>query len=92
MSEPQVSIIVISGPFTAAELAEVVALIRRIDDTRPGSIFQITAVNPDATLEEAEHLMREVLPPKPGRETALKVWRGYPPESSEPSQPVKKGT
>lgn len=74
MDEPDISAVVVHGQFTVAEYGEVVALLRAIDGrhTDPERHFEIVAVDAGkGPIETGVELLREVLPPKPGRQTRL---------------------
>lgn len=58
------------GPFTAAEVAEFVALLRRIDDAKPTSVYRLV-IEDTRSMDEAERFMADVLPAVPGRVTTL---------------------
>lgn len=61
----------ITGDFTESEFAEVCALLRRLDNARPTGRFRITVNDPDATLGDAEEVMRRSLPEQEDRRTTL---------------------
>jgi len=62
--------IIITGDFTEAEFAALVAALRRLDDARPTARFGITRFDTAATsLELAEVLLREAVPEQPHRRT-----------------------
>lgn len=61
----------ISGPFTDEEVAQFIALLRRIDDANQTAIYVLTVADPDATMDESERLVREALPPLPERATSF---------------------
>jgi len=54
--------VLIKGDFTDAEFAEVVALIRRIDNARPEGLFQVLVNNPGDTIEESLRRLRVAFP------------------------------
>lgn len=63
--------ILIRGDFTDAEFAELVAVIRRLDDRRPDARFELVAVDPTRPSDVVEQVLRESLPPQPGRTTTV---------------------
>jgi hypothetical protein len=62
---------IITGNFNDLERATLVALIRHMDGQRPDLECHITAFDPRASLAEAEHDVRKLLPPRLGRETVF---------------------
>jgi hypothetical protein len=78
MGDDTIREIVLRGPFSAADFAEITALLRRIDARNPSGTYQIIAENRTVTLEEMERQMREVLPPDPGRVTVITTIRTAP--------------
>lgn len=65
--------IVLSGPFTDADFAELVAVVRRIDERHPGERFEVIAIDADGSLEHGARLLAKALPPAPDRTTA--IWK-----------------
>jgi hypothetical protein len=61
--------IIIRGDFTDAEFAELVALIRRLDDRRPNARFELIGIDPTQSSTGAEQVLRDALPDQPGRHT-----------------------
>ena len=61
----------VRGPFSADDLAEIVALIRRMDERNPTAVFEIYAIDPTEALFEAKRLMADILPPQDGRQTTI---------------------
>lgn len=61
--------IAIRGPFTDADLAEIIALIRIIDDRNPAGHFELAAVDPEASAMEMAQRIEKALPPRKGRRT-----------------------
>lgn len=65
--------IVVRGDFTDAEFTRLVALIRLMDEARPGAFFEIVAVDPaQHSMEIADLILRGALPPMAGRETTFR--------------------
>ncbi len=70
----------ITGPFEAFELGEIAALLRHIDNRNrnPDRFYAISirgGPEADQTLEEAERVMRTILPEAPERHTVITVHR-----------------
>jgi hypothetical protein len=59
----------ITGPFTDSDLAEIIATLRRLDSDQ--KLFVVTILDADASMDQGEHLIRELLPPLPERTTAF---------------------
>jgi hypothetical protein len=62
---------IITGNFNDLERATLVALIRHMDGQRPDLECQILSFDPNISLAEAEHGVRQTLPPRLGRETVF---------------------
>jgi hypothetical protein len=71
--------LIIDGPFTDAELAEFIALVRRIDAANPTAVYRMEIADPDGSTEEGERLLRAALPPQHDRMTefARATFPGY---------------
>jgi hypothetical protein len=69
--------IVIKGDFTEAEFAALVAQIRQLDQARPDARFEITLLDPQRTLMDAQPLIRQVLPELPDRITSFVTVRDH---------------
>lgn len=69
MADPQTRSIKLTGPFTDADIAEFVALLRRIDDANPGSVYALVVTDPGKSMDEAERFIANMLPPLPSRAT-----------------------
>lgn len=68
--------IVIRGDFSEAEFTQLVALIREMDQARPGTFFEIVAVDPTAnSLEIADQLLRGAMPKRDDRHTDWFVFK-----------------
>ena len=65
--------IVIRGPLTDSDFAEIVALIRTIDDRHPTDHFEVAAVDPQATAMEMAQRVQDALPARLNRETTITV-------------------
>lgn len=60
----------LTGPFSDADIAAFVALLRRIDDANPSGAYAITVTDPDMGLDEAAaRFVSSLLPPLPNRLT-----------------------
>jgi hypothetical protein len=60
----------LTGPFSEADIAAFVALLRRIDDDNPAGVYALTVTDPDmGSMDEAERLVSSLLPPLPDRAT-----------------------
>lgn len=64
----------VTGPFTNDEFAEVVALIREIDQRHPGHRFGIFMDDPMGGADEALEAVKLALPDAPGRVTVIKTF------------------
>jgi len=70
----------IAGVFEAEELTELAAALRAIDERHPDRLYAIVIRGgpaADATLEEAEGLVRDMLPQVPGRKVVITVHRKH---------------
>ena len=64
------------GPFTDAQIAEMIAFLRRCDDANPTARFSLSIVDDeDATLERMERVLRDSLPERADRVTTIEVHR-----------------
>jgi hypothetical protein len=62
----------IVGPLSDSDIAEFVALVRRIDQANPKGVFALTVIDPDAgSMDDSERFIRTLLPPLPDRATAF---------------------
>jgi hypothetical protein len=77
MTSPYLPIgISVTGIFEAHELAELAEVLRRIDERHPDRLYSITirgGPEADTTLDEAEELVRGMLPQVPGRKVVITV-------------------
>lgn len=71
---PKVAII-ITGPFEDHELASFIGLMRYIDGQHPERHYTCIINDPDASLGEAEHALRDMMPERPDRKTEFTVLR-----------------
>lgn len=71
MTEQTVRSIKLTGPFSDADIAGFVALLRRIDDANPTGVYAITVIDPDASMDEAVRVVTSLLPPLPERLTSF---------------------
>jgi hypothetical protein len=69
--------LIVTGPFTDGEFAEVVDLMRNIDARHPDAVFGIVMDDPPRTLSDAEQALIMSLPPKPGRVTTVPSRGGW---------------
>jgi len=60
-----VQAIAIRGPFTDDDVAELTAVLRRIDSRDPTATFEFYALDPDESLFDSKRLLAEVLPEMP---------------------------
>jgi len=66
-----VQAIAIRGPFTDDDVAELTAVLRRIDSRDPTATFEFYALDPDESLFDSKRLLAEVLPEIPDRRTDI---------------------
>ena len=59
------------GPFTDAEIADLIAWVRRCDIADPQRNLSIAIVAEEATLEQMERVVREGLPEREDRVTVI---------------------
>ncbi len=60
----------LTGPFTDADIAAFVALLRTIDGGNPTGVYAITITDPDmGQMDEAARFVSSLLPPLPDRAT-----------------------
>lgn len=72
---------VVQGDFTDEEFAQVVRLIREIDDQRPTGTFEVTVADSGrSSVEMAQEIMRRALPARSDRETKF---AGFSSEKAE---------
>lgn len=64
---------IIRGDFTEAEFSRVVAVIRDIDAARPSGHFELIALDPEASLAQAEQTLHRIMPTRTGRATSWGV-------------------
>ncbi len=68
--------VIIRGDFTQTEFADLIAFIRRLDDARPTAQIEITFHLPkEASIDDAERMIRTALPKEDGRFTDIVVIR-----------------
>jgi hypothetical protein len=66
---------VLRGPFTPEDMARFVALLREIDSGHPSKHYELVAVDTNLTgIETAAKLLKQAVPPAPGRETQFSAW------------------
>jgi hypothetical protein len=68
------------GPFTDAEIAELLAFVRRCDDLNPRGQFSIAITAEDATMHQMERVLHDGLPERTDRVTTI---RGIPSANAE---------
>jgi hypothetical protein len=68
---PIMKTIKLTGPFSDTDIFEFVALLRRIDEANPASVYAITVTDPDLSMDEAERFVSSLLPPLPDRTTTF---------------------
>lgn len=61
--------LILQGPFTDDDLADLSATFRMIDDRNPQALFRMQIVDAGASMEEAEAKLQSMLPPLPYRAT-----------------------
>jgi hypothetical protein len=61
----------ISGPFSDDDLAEFVALLRKIDERNPTGIFRLSIIDEQIMMDDGEALIQKLLPPLPDRATSF---------------------
>jgi hypothetical protein len=66
--------ITLTGPFTPLELATLVDLIRRFDETS-GRHFEMFVNDTGHTLDNAKAIVHRLFPERPGRKTTFSVHR-----------------
>lgn len=64
--------ITVTGPFSDTEFAEVVALMRAIDQRHPGELFILAVDDPVSTMDEAEQALASAFSADPDRITIVK--------------------
>jgi hypothetical protein len=63
--------IILRGPFTDEDMADLCETLRKIDERNPTGGFSLVAADPDATTVDMVARMRQHLPPDPTRETNI---------------------
>lgn len=69
MTDQTTKRVILEGPFTEADIAEIAAVLRHIDERNPTATFLMSFDNPDMSLDDSEALLRRVLSPLPNRAT-----------------------
>ena len=67
-------LIVIRGPFTDSEIAEIIAVVSAIEARRPDETFEL-AMDADGSADDVQELLDMVNPLRPGYERVVKTWR-----------------
>lgn len=65
----------ISGPFSDADLAELMAVLRRIDERNPAGTFELVMDDPEGSVSEGLATLQGALPAREGRTTVLAVMK-----------------
>lgn len=67
--DTQTKRVILEGPFTESDLAEITAVLRRIDERNPRATFLMRFANPEMSADDSEAMLRRILPPLPDRAT-----------------------
>ena len=69
--------LLISGPFSEADIEELMVTMRRIEQRDPNSTYHamIVPLEENASIEEMERLVLEVFPRLPDQQPDVKSWR-----------------
>lgn len=89
MENWKVRTLIVTGPFSDGEFAEVVELMRNIDARHSAGVFAVIMDDPGFTLSDAHQAVVNALPKQPGRVTEITEIHLKPPGS--PGSPGNEG-